>query len=149
VTSWYSYNWKQLSDLSRHCHNWFDLSKYGAMCIIHDNACSHSCHSKEGMIICCMCIRRIFHSPYHKDLWMFSFSFLFYYLCSGHCSSSLESFLIIAMLISYYIGMYSSSLPHIATNALLLLIELWQITPSSFWFSILFVYWWCLDCYVF
>jgi hypothetical protein len=75
VTSWYYYHWRQLLVVSRHCHSWFNLPKYGA---------------------------------------------------------SSKSFLVIAMLISYYIGMYSSSLPHIATSALLLLINLWQTTPSSF-----------------
>jgi hypothetical protein len=55
-----------------------------------------------------MWIKRRFDSPYHKSLWMFSFSFRFYYLCSSHCSSSSKSFLVITMLISYYIGMYST-----------------------------------------
>jgi hypothetical protein len=75
VTSWYSYPWRQLLGVNRHCHSWLNLPKYGA---------------------------------------------------------SSKSFLVIAMLISYYIGMYSSSLPRIAISAFLLLINLWQTTPSSF-----------------
>lgn len=89
---------------------------------------------KVRLIICHMCIMKRLLFPYHKDLWVFSFWFwfLFYHLCLGHRSLSSKSFLVIAILISYYIGMYSLSLPHIPTNTLQLLIDLWQTTLFSF-----------------
>jgi hypothetical protein len=74
--------------LSTHCHNWFNLLKYGIMCIIHDNACNDNCCSRKNIIIHWVFIQRWFHSSCYKDLWLFSFSFqlLFFVLCLGHYS---------------------------------------------------------------
>lgn len=93
VVSRYSYHERWLLNLRRHCHSSFDLPKYGTTCIVHDNICNDNCHLGENMITYEANINKQLHSPCHKDLWLFYFSFqlLFDILCLGHYNLSLET----------------------------------------------------------
>jgi hypothetical protein len=85
-----------ISIFSERCHSWFDLLEYGTMCIfVYDNTCNDNCHSRENMIIHGACIKRWFHSSYHRDLWLFPFWFqlFFNFLFSFHYSSSSSAIL--------------------------------------------------------
>lgn len=89
--SWYFYHQRWLSNFNKHCHIWIDSPKYDTTCMVHNNACNNSasndsCHLRKDTIIPITHIERLFHSLYHRRLWLFSFSFqlFFNYLCSYH-----------------------------------------------------------------
>lgn len=84
------YFYHQLSDFNECFHNLFDSPRYGVTCIIHDNTCNDSCHLRKDIITCGTHIRKWPHSPCHKNLRLFSFSFwlLFYFLCLDHYDPS-------------------------------------------------------------
>lgn len=66
------------------------MPEYDIICLFHNDTCNKSCCSRENTIIHWVCIKRWFYSSCYWDLLLFSFSFqfIFYFLCSGHYSSS-------------------------------------------------------------
>jgi hypothetical protein len=65
-------------------HYWSDSYRFGVACFNDDSACNDNCHSRQGIILHRLNVKRWFHSPCHKDLWLFpsSFWFIFDFLCT-------------------------------------------------------------------
>ncbi len=82
------------------CQCWFDLHKYGAMSINHDNMHNDDNYLGKYIIIHLTNIRRWLHSLCYWHIWVFSLSFwfIFYYLCIDHYHTSL----LLLMLVFYY-----------------------------------------------
>jgi len=91
----YYHHQKRFLNLGRHCHYWFNSYKFGVVCFNNNDTCNNSCYSKQGTILHKTSTKRWFDSPCHKDLWLFLFSFwfLFYFLCTCHYNSPITDFL--------------------------------------------------------
>jgi hypothetical protein len=75
---------------------WFDSFRFGVACFNDDNACNDNCHSRQDTILHRTNVKRWFHSPCHRDLWLFpsSFWFIFDFLCTCMYNSSSTNLLV-------------------------------------------------------
>ncbi len=58
-TSGYCHHQRQLLNLGKHCHYWFNSYGFGATCFNNGSACNDICHSKQRMIRNCWTLANI------------------------------------------------------------------------------------------
>jgi len=80
----YCHHQRWFSNLGKHRHCQFDSYRFGATCFDDDNTCNNDCCLKQNTILHRANAKRWFHYPCHRKLWlsMFSFWFIFYFLCT-------------------------------------------------------------------
>jgi hypothetical protein len=143
------------------------------MWIVHNNTCNDNCDSRKDTIIWGTHIMKWLHYSCHRDLWLFSFLFKFFFDFPYSCHYNPSSMVFFNSRYVYFLLLVtcvhkpsnmcrslqffnvvlclggSSHLFHTLESMHLLGYSICDKRHLfSLWSFILLVYYWCLDCYV-